>query len=72
MRKATFRLHKPSVASGPRLGLFCLERTATRAEIQVETPGITVYSSRGVVPHLSRDHVGKSKAVKVIDLPFES
>ena len=72
MRRVNFRLHKPSKGFGPRLGLFCLEPTATRAEIKVETPGITVCTSRGVVPHLSRDHVRISQAIKLIDLPFES
>ncbi|KAF9236047.1 tRNA-guanine(15) transglycosylase-like protein [Melanogaster broomeanus] len=38
----------------------------------METPNILVGTSRGVVPHLSRDHCNSSDAIKWINVPFES
>ncbi|KAJ4473607.1 tRNA-guanine(15) transglycosylase-like protein [Lentinula aciculospora] len=41
-------------------------------QIAIDTPGLLVCSSRGVVPHLSRDNVTRTKGIRWIHVPFES
>ncbi|KAG9311794.1 hypothetical protein JVU11DRAFT_8041 [Chiua virens] len=56
--------------------LTCHTEIATRSfpikTITIDTPNIFVGTSRGVVPHLSRDHVNGSDAIQWINVPFES
>ncbi|KAG6379615.1 hypothetical protein JVT61DRAFT_10124 [Boletus reticuloceps] len=40
--------------------------------ITMDTPNILVGTSRGVVPHLSRDHTHGSDAIQWLHVPFES
>ena len=56
---------------GPRLGLLSLQRE-DGSVLQIETPGLITTTSRGVVPHLSRDHTSLTEAVRWVQLPFES
>lgn len=56
---------------GPRLGALTLRRP-DGDEIKLHTPGLICWTSRGVVPHLTRDHVLKSDAVKWVHVPFET
>ncbi|KAF8653657.1 hypothetical protein AX16_003808 [Volvariella volvacea WC 439] len=61
---------------GPRLGAFTLTRhhghPNTNATINIQTPGLITTTSRGVVPHLSRDHYDTTKALGWVHIPFES
>ncbi|EIW77271.1 hypothetical protein CONPUDRAFT_168246 [Coniophora puteana RWD-64-598 SS2] len=41
-------------------------------QIELPTPGFLVCTSRGVVPHLSRDHCNAASAVHWVHVPFES
>lgn len=69
---------------GPRVGRVALTRDGadevsarastgdTAVSITMDTPNIFVGTSRGIVPHLSRDHTHGSDAIRWIDVPFES
>lgn len=46
--------------------------TDTTVRIAMDTPNILVGTTRGVVPHLSRDHTNGSDAIQWINVPFES
>jgi queuine tRNA-ribosyltransferase len=63
-------LTPPSVRFGPRLGEFILKRIE-QDEIQIQTPNFLTTTSRGVIPHLSRDHYGSS-GISWVNVPFES
>ncbi|KAJ3567193.1 hypothetical protein NP233_g6528 [Leucocoprinus birnbaumii] len=63
-------LTPPTTRFGPRLGTFCFKRSEG-SEIQIQTPGFLTSTSRGVIPHLSRDHYASS-AIRWVNLPFES
>ncbi|KAG8216391.1 hypothetical protein J3R82DRAFT_6495 [Butyriboletus roseoflavus] len=69
----TFTL-PPSVSKfGPRVGRIALTRDdASTVRITMDTPNVLVCTSRGVVPHMSRDHTHGSDAVRWINVPFES
>lgn len=41
-------------------------------DLEIESPGLIASTSRGVVPHLTRDHVEKSGSIKLVHIPFES
>ncbi|GJE86974.1 Queuine tRNA-ribosyltransferase subunit [Phanerochaete sordida] len=56
---------------GPRLGVLSLQRE-DGSSLQIKTPGLITTTSRGVVPHLSRDHTSLTEAVRWVQLPFES
>ncbi|KAJ7115491.1 tRNA-guanine(15) transglycosylase-like protein [Mycena crocata] len=60
----------PSSCFGPRTGTLTLRRHGTN--IVLSTPGLMAATSRGVVPHLSRDQYARSVALRWIHLPFES
>ncbi|KAL4073515.1 hypothetical protein J3A83DRAFT_4229091 [Scleroderma citrinum] len=74
----------PSVSSkfGPRFGRITLRQPMTAqdrsipsfdaSDITIYTPNILVGTSRGVVPHLSRDHCNSAGAIRWINVPFES
>ncbi|KAL6309181.1 tRNA-guanine(15) transglycosylase-like protein [Sparassis latifolia] len=38
----------------------------------MKTPGLIAATSRGVVPHLSRDHVKSTAAIRWVHIPFET
>ncbi|KAJ7782972.1 tRNA-guanine(15) transglycosylase-like protein [Mycena metata] len=63
-----------SVASssrfGPRTGNLTLRRPGT--SVSINTPGLMVATSRGVVSHLGRDQYERTPALRVVQVPFES
>ncbi|KIJ63113.1 hypothetical protein HYDPIDRAFT_182431 [Hydnomerulius pinastri MD-312] len=78
----TFVLSSTLPQLGPRLGKLVLTRPTRKLDetpsssdttvLEMETPNILVGTSRGIVPHLSRDHCNSSDAIKWINVPFES
>lgn len=75
----TFTLPPSIPKFGPRVGQLTLTRDGdagdqpdTTVSITLDTPNILVGTSRGVVPHLSRDHTNGSDAIRWINVPFES
>ena len=76
-------LSPPSTRFGPRLGILSLKRpkhsldpqinaSDVDVELKINTPGLLVPTSRGVVPHLSRDHCRMTNAIKLLNIPFET
>ena len=63
---------KQAVPFAPRLGVLSIRREDGSVVPDILTPGLVTATSRGVVPHLSRDHLNLTKAVRWIQLPFES
>jgi hypothetical protein len=63
-------LNSPAQFS-PRLGKLTIDR-ADAPPIVLDTPTLITPTSRGLVRHLSRDHVHKSEAIKLLNLHFES
>lgn len=58
---------------GPRVGKVTLRRDGKQSTIVVDTPNIMASTSRGVVPHLSRDHcVAADEVLAWVHLQFES
>ena len=75
----TFTLPPCVPTFGPRVGRIVLTRdgdrasaASTRMPITMATPNLFVGTSRGVVPHLSRDHTHGSDAIRWLNVPFES
>ncbi len=68
-----FALAKPATDKfGPRTGILTIERDGSGVHHQTETPALLTATSRGIVPHLSRDHLHISPAIQHVQLPFES
>ena len=63
---------EPLPSFGPRIGLVSVQRQDGTAPVAIRTPGMVTATSRGVVPHLSRDHVRLTKAIRWVHVPFES
>ncbi|KAI0670651.1 tRNA-guanine(15) transglycosylase-like protein [Trametes maxima] len=57
---------------GPRVGTIVLDRGDGASPHQTDTPALLTATSRGIVPHLSRDHIHLTQAIRHIQLPFES
>ncbi|KAI0040598.1 hypothetical protein FA95DRAFT_852071 [Auriscalpium vulgare] len=57
---------------GPRLGKVSLQRDAEGSTLEILTPGLITSTSRGVVPHLSRNNVNATAAICWVHVPFES
>jgi hypothetical protein len=70
----SFYLADPELARfHPRVGIATLERAdLPQSTVQVQTPALITSTSRGLVPHFTRDHHSSSDAVRWIGLPFES
>ncbi|PPQ87622.1 hypothetical protein CVT25_005807 [Psilocybe cyanescens] len=78
----SFTLSSSSARHGPRIGTLVTRRPDASAsgsagagamtEIQIQTPGMLTTTSRGVVPHLSRDHHRGSAAIRWVNIPFET
>ncbi|KAI5832796.1 hypothetical protein K523DRAFT_297441 [Schizophyllum commune Tattone D] len=69
-----FTLLKRGEILGPRLGIY-VKRSKSNPDnnaVEIATPGLIAMTSRGVVPHLSRDHARGSEAVRWVHVPFES
>lgn len=63
----------PTPKLGARLGRIALNRSGvSSSNINIDTPGLLTTTSRGVVPHLSRDHVDQSNAIRWVHIPFET
>jgi hypothetical protein len=69
-----FELAQPnSPHFGPRLGTATLARPDDPGmSVVTETPGLVTMTTRGLVPHLSRDHQAGAAAIRWMGLPFES
>ncbi|KIL63704.1 hypothetical protein M378DRAFT_164128 [Amanita muscaria Koide BX008] len=66
-----FTLQSTSSAKfAPRIGKVLLQRLSPSDLIP--TPNLLTSTSRGVIPHLSRDHHNKTDAVRWVNIPFES
>lgn len=57
---------------GPRLGSVSILREDDGPPLELKTPGLIATTSRGIVPHLSRDHVNLTESIRWVQLPFES
>lgn len=59
---------------GFRLGSVTLRRgpSDSSTTINIATPGLLASTSRGAVPHLSRDHVRMTDAIRWANVPFET
>jgi len=68
----TFSLTSPTTRYGPRLGNIVLRRPGSAVDLQIPTPGFLMATSRGVVPHLSRDHHRLTTAIRWVNIPFET
>lgn len=71
MNTLNFKLSKQA-AFGPRLGSVLIRREDGYNSSPIKTPGLITTTSRGVIPHLSGDHVSLTEAVRWVELPFES
>ncbi|KAG1732727.1 tRNA-guanine(15) transglycosylase-like protein [Suillus lakei] len=72
--KLTFTLDRWT-QFGPRIGRLCLARPSDSPSnhvVDISTPNFLVGTSRGVVPHFSRDHVHSANCINWINVPFES
>lgn len=67
-----FTLQNDFAQFAPRLGTLSLQRLDGTSTPEIQTPGFITASSRGVVPHLSRDHVKMTNAIRLTNIPFES
>ncbi|PFH48522.1 hypothetical protein AMATHDRAFT_76678 [Amanita thiersii Skay4041] len=57
----------------PRLGNVLLRRHgAPDHQCSIDTPGFFTSTSRGVIPHLSRDHHDTTQALSWVNVPFET
>ncbi|KAG2144108.1 uncharacterized protein EDB93DRAFT_1087790 [Suillus bovinus] len=61
---------------GPRVGRLCLTRPSSDGQsnhvIDIPTPNFLIGTSRGAVPHLSRDHIHSANSINWINVSFES
>jgi hypothetical protein len=57
---------------GPRLGRASLKRNNGLSAVEIDTPGLLTTTSRGVIPHLSRDHHRFTEAIRWVLIPFET
>ncbi|KAF8801909.1 hypothetical protein BYT27DRAFT_7146988 [Phlegmacium glaucopus] len=56
---------------GPRTGNIILKRSED-SHLQIPTPNLLTTTSRGVVPHLSRDHYKITNPILWVNVPFET
>ena len=64
---------------GPRVGNVILKRSRDTNipddgsdHLQISTPNLLTTTSRGVVPHISRDHYKLTDAIIWVNVPFET
>ena len=64
---------------GPRIGNIILKRSRDLPDdssqnhvLQILTPNLLTTTSRGVVPHISRDHYKLTDAILWVNVPFET
>ncbi|KAI0781210.1 tRNA-guanine(15) transglycosylase-like protein [Trametes elegans] len=70
--RSFFAPTSPAPKFGPRTGTFTIEREGSPIAHTTPTPNVLTATSRGIVPHLSRDHLHLSQAIQHVQLPFES
>jgi hypothetical protein len=72
--KLSFSLHDPEAPRyHPRVGTATLARAdLPQSTVQVQTPALITSTSRGLVPHFSRDHQASTEAIRWVNVPFES
>ncbi|KAF8901429.1 tRNA-guanine(15) transglycosylase-like protein [Mucidula mucida] len=70
-RSFSFNLSSAYSRFSPRVGEVTLSRSED-SQIAIPTPGLLVSTSRGVVPHLSRDHNRKTQPIRWVHVPFET
>lgn len=62
-----------SIRYGPRIGNIILKRSGDLdSHLAIPTPNLITTTSRGLVPHLSRDHYKTTNAILWINVPFET
>lgn len=71
-RKAIFSPASTSAKFAPRTGRFSIDREDGTSVIQTDTPALLTATSRGLIPHLSRDNARLTAAIRHVQLPFES
>ncbi|KAF8630572.1 hypothetical protein AX17_005384 [Amanita inopinata Kibby_2008] len=58
---------------GPRIGNVLLKRSSgPEHRLSFETPNLLTSTSRGVIPHLSRDQRNRTQAIRWVNVPFET
>ncbi|KAI0362742.1 hypothetical protein OH77DRAFT_1417024 [Trametes cingulata] len=57
---------------GPRTGTLTIARDEGGTVQKTHTPAILTATSRGIVPHFSRDHLHLTRIIQHVQLPFES
>ena len=75
----SFSLTSPNPTRyGPRIGNIILKRSrdlpddSSQGHLQIPTPNLLTTTSRGVVPHISRDHYKITDAIIWVNVPFET
>ncbi|KAF8995186.1 tRNA-guanine(15) transglycosylase-like protein [Cyathus striatus] len=61
-----------SLKFGPRIGTVVLKRPGTENHITISTPGLLTTTSRGLIPHLSKDNIRLTEAIRWVGVPFET
>ncbi|EJD01988.1 uncharacterized protein FOMMEDRAFT_141186 [Fomitiporia mediterranea MF3/22] len=49
-----------------------IKKKSNGTEIRVDSPGLIISTSRGIIPHLTQDHVAQMNAIKWVHVPFET
>jgi queuine tRNA-ribosyltransferase len=72
MSEKTSMSFRPSSAKifSPRVGKIVLNRPT--GSLQFLTPGLLTSTSRGIVPHLSGDHIKSTPEIRWLSVHFES
>ncbi|KAI0747854.1 tRNA-guanine(15) transglycosylase-like protein [Daedaleopsis nitida] len=71
----TRALFTPATSSGkfgPRTGSISIDREDGTPIIQTDTPALLTATSRGIVPHFSRDSLNRTEAIRHVQVSFES
>jgi hypothetical protein len=55
----------------PRLSEVILKRPGS-VELSILTPGLITSTVRGLVPHLARDNMRATNAIRWVNVPFET
>lgn len=68
----TFQHPQHSTHFGPRLGRLEFKRSDEADAQTILTPALITTTSRGIVPHLSRDHVAATPSIGWTQVHFET
>ena len=75
MRNVSYQnlIRKSTDIFGPRLGRLNVTKADKLDEsCIIEAPGFLTSTSRGIIPHLTYDHIEQNEAVKSVLVPIES